>query len=115
MIQSSDRRQGHVFPRRLDPPLPVAVKSDGVWIEDQAGNRYLDASGGAVVANVGHGRQEIAEAVYDQILAYDYIHPTMFTTPTVEELAAARSCHAPAGIDRFYVLSGGGEAVVGWM
>jgi len=111
MIQPSDRRQGNVFPRRLDPPLQMAVKSDGVWIEDRAGKRYLDASGGAVVANVGHGRQEIAQAVYDQILAYDYIHPTMFTTPTVEELGAVLASHAPAGIDRFYFLSGGGEAV----
>jgi adenosylmethionine-8-amino-7-oxononanoate aminotransferase len=91
--------------------LPVAVKSDGVWIEDQDGNRYLDASGGAIVVNAGHGRKEIAQAVYDQILAYDYIHPTMFTTPVVESLATALAAHAPAGIDRFYFLSGGGEAV----
>lgn len=111
MIQSSDRRQGHLFPRRLDPPLPVAVRSDGAWIEDQAGNRYLDASGGAIVVNAGHGRPEIAEAVYEQILAYDYIHPTMFTTPAAEELAVALATHAPEDIDRFYFLSGGGEAV----
>ena len=89
MIDASNRREGHVFPRRLDPPLPVAVKADGVWIEDQDGNRYLDASGGAIVVNVGHGRKEIARAVYDQILAYDYIHPTMFTTPAAEALATA--------------------------
>lgn len=102
---------GHLFPRRLDPPLPVAAKSEGVWIEDQQGQRYLDASGGAIVVNAGHGRPEIAKAVYDQILAYDYIHPTMFTTPAAEELAAALAAHAPEGIDRFYFLSGGGEAV----
>jgi len=111
MIRASDRKQGHLFPRRLDPPLPVAVKSDGVWIEDQQGRRYLDASGGAVVVNAGHGRQEIAQAVYDQILAYDYVHPSMFTTPAAEALAAALAAHAPEGIDRFYFLSGGSEAV----
>lgn len=111
MINASNRRQGHVFPRRLDSSLPVAVKADGVWIEDQDGNRYLDASGGAIVVNVGHGRKEIAKAVYDQILAYDYIHPTMFTTPAAEALAAALAEHAPDGIDRFYFLSGGAEAV----
>ena len=111
MVNASNRRDGHVFPRRLDPPLPVAVKADGVWIEDQDGKRYLDASGGAVVVNTGHGRQEIAQAVYDQILAYDYIHPTMFTTPTAEALATALTVHAPEGIDRFYFLSGGAEAV----
>jgi hypothetical protein len=111
MVDASNRREGHLFPRRLDPPLPVAVKADGVWIEDQDGNRYLDASGGAIVVNVGHGRKEIARAVYDQILAYDYIHPTMFTTPAAEALATALAAHAPEGIDRFYFLSGGSEAV----
>ncbi len=111
MVNASNRREGHVFPRRLDPPLPVAVKADGVWIEDQEGRRYLDASGGAVVVNAGHGRKEIAKAVYDQILAHDYIHPTMFTTPVAEALATALAAHAPEGIDRFYFLSGGAEAV----
>jgi len=111
MVNASTSVGGHVFPRRLDPPLPVAVKSHGVWIEDQDGNRYLDASGGAIVVNAGHGREEIARAVYDQILAYDYIHPTMFTTPAVEALATALAAHAPNGIGRFYFLSGGAEAV----
>ena len=111
MIEASDRKRGNLFPRRLDPPLPVAVRSDGVWIEDQHGNRYLDASGGAIVVNAGHGRTEIARAVHDQILAYDYIHPTMFTTPAAEALATALAAHAPADIGRFYFLSGGGEAV----
>lgn len=111
MINASSIGGGHLFPRRLDPALPVAVKSDGVWIEDQDGNRYLDASGGAIVVNAGHGRKEIAQAVYDQILAYDYIHPTMFTTPAAESLATALAAHAPGGIDRFYFLSGGAEAV----
>jgi len=35
----------------------------------------------------------------------------MFTTPTVEELAAALASHAPSGIDRFYFMSSGSEAV----
>ena len=102
---------GNVFPRRLDKPLPVASKADGLWIVDSEGNRYLDASGGPILVNVGHGREEIARAVYDQILQCDYVHGTMFTTPAVENLAQALAAHAPPGIDRFYFLSGGGEAV----
>lgn len=109
--RASDRDLGNVFPRRLDPPLPVAAKTDGVWIEDQAGNRYVDASGGAIVVNVGHGREAVARAVYDQILACDYIHPTMMTTAVVEELATALADHSPMGLDRFYFLSSGSEAV----
>lgn len=106
-----EKLPGNVFPRILKAPLPAARKARGTWIEDAGGNRYLDASGGAIVVNVGHGREEIARAVYDQILDYHYVHPTMMTTPMVEKLAAALSAHAPAGIDRFYFLSSGSEAV----
>ena len=61
---------GHVFPRRLDKPLPVIDSAQGMWVVDTEGRRYLNASGGAVVLNVGHGREEIAQAVYDQIVQF---------------------------------------------
>ena len=89
----------------------MAVRAEGVWIEDASGNRYLDASGGAIVVNVGHGRREIADAVAEQIAACYYAHPTMFTTPAVEQLATALAGHAPDGIERFYFVSSGSEAV----
>ncbi len=102
---------GNVFSRQLTGPLPQAVKAKEVWIEDAQGHRYLDASGGAVVVNIGHGRPEIAEAVRDQILKCHYAHPTMFTTPVIETLAHTLASHAPPGIERFYFLSSGSEAV----
>jgi adenosylmethionine-8-amino-7-oxononanoate aminotransferase len=102
---------GNVFPRRLDRPLATAARAEGVWIEDDTGRRYLDASGGAVVVNLGHGRREIAEAVYEQILSHHYIHPTMLTTPAIEALAARLARLAPASIERFYFVATGSEAV----
>ncbi|MBW2042071.1 MAG: aminotransferase class III-fold pyridoxal phosphate-dependent enzyme [Deltaproteobacteria bacterium] len=111
MVKENLNIGGNVFPRRLDRPLPRAGKAEGVWIEDTEGRRYLDASGGAIVVNVGHGREEIARAVSEQIIACDYIHPTMFTTPVVEALATALAAHTPDGVNRFYFLSGGAEAV----
>jgi len=106
-----DRIPGNLFPRVLTHPLPVAVKAEGVWIEDNAGKRYLDASGGAIVVNLGHGRREIADAVRDQILSHHYVHPTMFTTPVVEQLASALAAHTPQGLNRFYFVSSGSEAI----
>ena len=102
---------GHLFTRNLTEELPNIARAEGIWLEDESGNRFVDASGGAVVVNVGHGREEIARAVRDQILRYDYIHPTMFNSPVVADLAAALSAHTPEGIDRFYFLSSGSEAV----
>jgi adenosylmethionine-8-amino-7-oxononanoate aminotransferase len=101
----------NVFHRRLDRTLPKGVKAKGVWIEDAEGNRYLDASGGPLVVNVGHGRKEIARAVYDQIRQCDYLHGTMFTSHAVEGLGQALAKHSPPGIARFYLLSTGSEAV----
>jgi len=102
---------GNVFWRKLKGDLPQAAKAEGVWLIDEKGKRYLDASGGAVVVNVGHGRQEIAQAVYEQMQKCYYAHPTMFGSQVVEDLAGALARHAPAGMERFYFLSGGGEAV----
>jgi len=95
----------------LDKQLPLARRSQGAWIETADGKRFLDASGGAVVVNVGHGREEIAGAVGDQLRTLSYVHPTMFATPAVEDLAAALAAHAPGGLDRFYFMSSGSEAV----
>jgi len=101
---------GNVFPRRLDAPLLTAKSARGIFIEDENGKQYMDASGGAVVVNAGHGRQKIAKAIYDQILSHDYIHPTMFTTKSVEMLATSLAKKAPGDINRFYFFSGGSEA-----
>ena len=54
---------GHVFHRVLSKDLPVAKEGQGAFIVDGEGRRYLDASGGAVVVNLGQGREEIALAV----------------------------------------------------
>jgi adenosylmethionine-8-amino-7-oxononanoate aminotransferase len=104
-------RPGNVFHRKLEGKLPSAVKAEGSYIVDADGRRYLDASGGAVVVNVGHARREIAEAVFAQLLEGYYFHPTMFTTPVVEELAGRLAAHSPQGISRFYFMTTGSEAV----
>ena len=102
---------GAVFPRQLDKVLPLAVSSKGVWIETSDGKRYLDASGGAVVVNVGHGREEIAQAVFEQLRNLSYVHGTMFTSPAIEDLARALAARTPDGLNRFYFMSSGSEAV----
>ena len=63
------------------------------------------------MVNVGHGRREIADAVASQLSRGYYFHPTMFTTPAVEELADELAKRAPEGITRFYFMTTGSEAV----
>lgn len=100
-----------VFHRQLTKELARAVHAEGIWITDAQGRRFLDGSGGPLVVNVGHGRAEIAQAVANQIATCDYVHPTMFTGEPVETLAARLATLAPPGIERFYFMSSGSEAV----
>lgn len=100
-----------VFHRRLDGDLPTAVRAKGVWITDAEGRQYLDASGGPICVNVGHGRPEVVEAMAAQAERVDYVHGPLFTTKTVETLAKRLVSHAPESIDRFYFCSSGCEAI----
>jgi len=101
----------HVFHRSLLSTPPVAVRGQGVWIEDAAGKRYLDASGGAAVSCLGHGHPEVLAAMHRQIDQLAYAHTSFFTTEVAETLADQLVRTAPAGMSHAYLVSGGSEAV----
>jgi hypothetical protein len=101
----------HVFHRVLTRELPVAVRAEGVWIEDADGNRYLDGAGGAIVVNVGHGDRSLVEAMAEQAGRTDYVHGTMFTTDALEAYADDVARVLPLEDARIYPVSGGSEAV----
>ena len=75
------------------------------------GNRYLDASGGAAVSCLGHGDGEVVAAIKDQLDLLAFAHTGFFTSEPAEALADLLVAHAPPGIDRVYLVSGGSEAV----
>jgi adenosylmethionine-8-amino-7-oxononanoate aminotransferase len=102
---------GNVFRRQLNKEMAMSVEARGVWITDAEGNRFLDGSGGPLVVNVGHGRESVARAMAEQALRCAYAHPTMFTGQVIETLAARLAAHAPPGIERFYFMTTGSEAV----
>lgn len=100
-----------VFYRVLDRELPMIVRGEGVWLYDSEGRAYLDACGGAYVANLGHGVSVVAEAVAEQIKKVAYVNGTAFTNEPVEALAAELRTLSPRGLDYAYFLSSGSEAV----
>jgi len=106
---ASDRTR--VFPLELDRLYPVVVRGDGVWVEDSAGKRYLDAmSGGSMAATLGHGRRDIIAAARDQALQLSYVHNERLTNPARERLAAELVEVAPAGMTRVRFTTGGAES-----
>ena len=100
-----------VFYRALDREFPMIVRGEGCWLVDDKGRRYLDACGGAYVANLGHGVCEIADAVAEQVRKVAYVNGTAFTNEPAEELAAELRTLNPQGLDFAYFLSSGSEAV----
>ena len=102
---------GRVFRRSTLPDPPVAVEAHGSTIRDADGREYLDAAGGAIVVNVGHGRAEIARAMADQAARLAYAHGSAFTTEPVEAYAAEVGPYLPVDDPAIYPVSGGSEAI----
>jgi adenosylmethionine-8-amino-7-oxononanoate aminotransferase len=101
----------HVLHLELDRRYPVAVRGRGVWVEDSAGNRYLDAmSGGSMAATLGHGRSDLVAAARKQAERLAYVHNERLTN-TPQELLARRLIEvAPGGFGRARFVTSGSEA-----
>lgn len=100
-----------VFHRRLDRSFSRVVSGRGVYLFDNEGRRYLDASGGALVANVGHGVEEIAEAVARQASEIAYVSGLHFANDAAEALASELVEVLPEPLRYCYFLCSGSEAI----
>src|SRR6266511_4262826 len=91
--------------------LPRAVWAEGCRIWDSEGRTYLDAAGGALVVNLGHGDPEVLRAMAEQAGRISYAHGTQFTTESLEAYAAELAPLLPFDDPRIYPVSGGSEAI----
>jgi adenosylmethionine-8-amino-7-oxononanoate aminotransferase len=103
--------EGRVFRRSATPDPPVAVRAEGSTIWDSDGRAYLDAAGGAVVVNVGHGRRSVAGVMADQAGRLAYAHGSAFTSEALEAYAVEVGRHLPLEAPAIYPVSGGSEAI----
>lgn len=102
---------GHVFYRRMNHARPMISHGEGIYLYDTDGKRYVDASGGPVVINVGHGNTNIVEAMAKQAQSSAYVHASMFTSQAIEEYSVALANVIPLDNPRFFYMSSGSEAV----
>ena len=80
----------------------VIDRGEDVWLYDEAGRRYLDGSGSLWYANAGHGREEIAAAVAEQLRKLDaYSTFGEFTNRPALELALETECGASRPTRRY--------------
>ncbi|GAA3811554.1 aspartate aminotransferase family protein [Nocardioides panacisoli] len=94
-----------------DDNLPVIVKGEGAYIYDAEGKRYLDGLAGLFVSQVGHGREELAEAAAKQARELAFMPLWSYAHPHAIELAERIAGYAPGDLNRVFFTSGGGEAV----
>ncbi|MGH2634679.1 MAG: aspartate aminotransferase family protein [Actinomycetota bacterium] len=112
MVQAFvDGTRSHVLPLELARAYPVIVRGDGVWVEDSAGRRYLDAmSGGSMAATLGHGRPDIVAAARAQAETIAFVHNERVTNPAQERLARELVEVAPVGFSRVRFTTSGADA-----
>ncbi len=91
----------------------VVIRSaEGVWLEDIAGNRYLDATAALWYCNVGYGRREIADAVAEQLVRLPaYSSFGAYTSEPTVALAERLAALAPIPNAVVFLGSGGSDAV----
>jgi predicted acetylornithine/succinylornithine family transaminase/N-acetyl-ornithine/N-acetyl-lysine deacetylase len=92
---------------------PVAiVRGQGARVWDDEGREYIDCTAGYGVANIGHTRPEIAEAIAAQAQRL-ITCPEMFYNDTRARLLERLAHLTPAGLNRIFLCNSGTEAVEG--
>jgi hypothetical protein len=91
--------------------VPVIVRGEGAYVWDQHGKRYLDGLAGLFTSQIGHGRQELAEAGAKQAGTLAYFPLWTYAHPRAIELAERISSYTPGDLNRVFFTSGGSEAV----
>lgn len=97
---------------RRDGPVVIA-SGKGMTMTDAAGVDYLDMISAYTRANsLGYGNEEIAKAVYDQLLKMHYAGTVNMVTEPMVQLARSLAALRPdAHLSRAFFVSGGSEAV----
>jgi putrescine aminotransferase len=91
--------------------LPIAAAHEA-YIFDSDGNRYLDAVGGLWCTNIGLGREEMAEAIADQVRNMAYASPFVdMTNVPAAQLSAKLAELAPGDLNHVALSCGGSTAV----
>ncbi|HEX7268402.1 MAG TPA: aminotransferase class III-fold pyridoxal phosphate-dependent enzyme, partial [Streptosporangiaceae bacterium] len=98
-----------VFHRDLRAAYESIVSADGMYLRTGAGQRILDAVGGAGTVVIGHGVREITDAIARHGGELSFVYGATFTNPWQEQLAEALVAMNPDIAARVYFVSGGSE------
>ena len=103
--QSEDR----LFHRVIREKWGKISHGKGVYLYDMEGRRYLDACAGVHVVSIGHGVEEVIEAMAEQAGKVCFTY-NRFLSQSQIDLAEKIAAMAPEGLHRCFFVSGGSEA-----
>ena len=85
-------------------------RSEGSYLYTKDGRKILDAAGGAIVSNIGYGREEVADTIAKAVKNNSYILPPFLTPEREALLDELREHWLPPHLTRIHLSSGGSEA-----
>ena len=92
-------------------PNRIVTGGHGVYIEDTDGKKSLDAFAGLYCVNIGYGRREMADAIYEQAKNLAYYHSYVGTGSEPAILLSDKIiAMAPEGMSRVYYGMSGSDA-----
>jgi beta-alanine--pyruvate transaminase len=112
---SEEQLQAHWMPFtanrqfKKDPRMMVAAQ--GKYYTDAEGRQIFDGLSGLWTCGLGHGREEIAEAIGQQARTLDYSPGFQFGQPKSFELANRIIELMPEGLNRVFFTGSGSESV----
>jgi adenosylmethionine-8-amino-7-oxononanoate aminotransferase len=109
-MDAETARRTSFVPRKGANPF-VIERSEGSYLITPDGRRVLDAAGGAIVMNIGHGRSEVAEVAARSLKDLTYVVPTFATESRSRLVERLTSRWLPPGLNRVTFTSGGSESV----
>lgn len=107
----SDTRETHLMHRSLVYQPHTVTSATGCELTLDNGRKVIDACGGAAVACLGHGNEEVATAIYEQVKQVGYVHTQAYTTKVSEELADLILEGSPFGLEKAVFVGSGSEAI----
>ena len=86
----------------------IMAESEGAYVVDSEGNRYIDGIGGLWCVNIGYANEEMAQAIAEQVRRITYYSTfTHLTTPPAAELAAKLAELTPGKLNHVFYGTGG--------
>jgi adenosylmethionine-8-amino-7-oxononanoate aminotransferase len=89
---------------------PMISHGKGVYLYDTQGKRYIDGSSGAITVGIGHGVEEVIEAMTKQAQQVSFVYRSQFTSEPAEKLAKKISDITQGDLNWTFFVNSGTEA-----